>query len=144
MISICGEDCCKECSRKQDCGGCTETDGHPFGGICIAAKHIKQSGFEEFLNLKNHLIQEINLLGLKDLQINDLNLLNGYYVNLEYPLPNGQFVKFLEDNNVYWGNQIEVPNSDRCYGIVADDTYLLICQYGCNGTDPEIILYKKR
>ena len=26
--------------------------------------------------------------------------LNGFYVNLEYPLPNGQSVKLLEDNKV--------------------------------------------
>lgn len=86
----------------------------------------------------------LHALGIKDLEVKDLNLLNGFYVNLEYPLPNGQSVKFLEDNNVYWGNQIEIPGSDRCYGIVADDNYLLVCEYGCGGTEPEIILYRKR
>ena len=64
--------------------------------------------------------------------------------NLEYPLANGQSVKLLEDNNVYWGNQIEISGSDRCYGLVADDTYMLVCEYGCNGDNPEIIIYKKR
>ena len=44
--------------------------------------------------------------------------LNGFYVNLEYPLPNGQSVKLLEDNKVYLGNQIEIQGSSRCYGIV--------------------------
>lgn len=72
-----------------------------------------------------------------------MELLNGFFVNLEYTLPNGQLVKFLKDNNVYLGNQIEIPKSDRCYGLVADEQYLLVCEYGCEGADPEIVLYKK-
>ena len=52
-----------------------------------------------------------------------------------------QSVKLLEDNCVYLGNQIEIPDSDWCYGILADDHYLLVCEYGCNGTEPQIILY---
>lgn len=95
-------------------------------------------------NVKNTLIGEFNALGIENLYVRDLNRLNGDYVNLEYTLPNGQRVKLLEDDKVYWGNQIEIPGSDRCYGVVADERYLLVCQYGCNGADPEIILYKKR
>jgi hypothetical protein len=144
MLSICGADCCTECGRKDECGGCVKTGGHPFGGKCFAAECIKRGGFEEFKSIKKALTEEFNALGIKDLEVKDLNLLNGFYVNLEYPLPNGQSVKFLEDNNVYWGNQIEIPGSDRCYGIVADDNYLLVCEYGCGGTEPEIILYRKR
>ena len=144
MLSICGADCCTECGRKDECGGCVKTGGHPFGGKCFAAECIKRGGFEEFKSIKKALTEEFNALGIKDLEVKDLNLLNGFYVNLEYPLPNGQSVKFLEDNNVYWGNQIEIPGSDRCYGIVADDNYLLVCEYGCSGTEPEIILYRKR
>ena len=65
-------------------------------------------------------------------------------VNLAYPLPGGQAAQFLQDNRVYWGNQIEVPGSERCYGVVADETFLLVCRYGCEGRDPELVLYKKR
>lgn len=144
MLSICGMNCCNECSRKEACGGCKKANGRPFGGTCIAAECIKKGGFEEFYRVKNELISEFNDLNIKELKVTDLNLLNGYFVNLDYPLANGQSVKLLEDNNVYLGNQIERSNSDRCYGIVADDTYMLVCEYGCNGTDPEIILYKKR
>ena len=57
--------------------------------------------------------------------------LNGFYVNLEYPLPNGQSVKLLEDNKVYLGNQIEIPGSGRCYGIVADEKYLEVPVWFC-------------
>ena len=70
--------------------------------------------------------------------------LNGFYVNLEYSLPNGQSVKLLEDNKVYLGNQIEIQGSGRCYGIVADEKYLLVCEYGCGGADPQIVVYKTR
>ena len=46
--SICGMDCCSECSRKEDCGGCRKTDGHPFGGTCVAAESIRQGGMDAF------------------------------------------------------------------------------------------------
>ena len=59
-------------------------------------------------------------------------------------LPSGARAKLLEDNRVYWGNQVEIPDSPRCYGLVADDRHLLVCTYGCGGSDPEIVLYKKR
>lgn len=144
MRSICGVECCGECNRRDDCGGCVKTDGHPFGGRCIAAECIKRGGFKAFNALKKVLIDEFHALEIKDLQVKDLNLLNGFYVNLEYTLPNGQRVKLLKDTDVYFGNQIEIPDSDRCYGIVADDSYLLVCEYGCNGTVPQIIVYKKR
>lgn len=108
MPAICGVDCCNECNRRTECGGCQKTEGHPFGGTCIAAECMKRGGVEEFLNLKNTLISEFNVLGIEGLEVSDLNLLNGYFVNLEYPLANGQSVKLLEDNNVYWGNQIEI------------------------------------
>ncbi len=144
MLSICGGECCGKCNLRDDCGGCAKTEGHPFGGTCIAAECVEQGGFEAMEKLKKALIEEFNALGIPSLQVNGLNLLNGLYVNLEYPLVNGQSVKLLEDHRVYWGNQIEIPGSDRCYGIVADDKYLLVCEYGCNGTQPQIVLYKRR
>ncbi len=94
--------------------------------------------------LKEILIEEFNALGIKGLHVDDLNLLHGDYVNLEYPLPNGTSVKLLSDDQVYLGNQIEIPGSDRCYGIVADESCLLVCEYGCGGSEPEIVLYKRR
>ena len=65
-------------------------------------------------------------------------------MNLEYTLPNGEKIKLLDDTKVYLGYQVEKENSDRCYGFVADNDYLLVCEYGSNGADPEIIVYKKR
>ena len=142
--SICGSDCCAACPQKAACGGCRETQGHPFGGSCVAAARISREGPEAFADWKRATIAELNALNLPDLQLDDLHLLNGFYVNLEYHLPNGQAVKLLEDNKVYLGNQIERPGQDRCYGVVADEDYLLVCEYGCNGADPKIVCYKRR
>jgi len=75
------------------------------------------------------------------LAVADLNLLTGSYVNLPYPLANGSTVQFLKDNDIYLGNQVEQANSYRCYGVVANEDYILICEYGCNGSDPKIVLY---
>lgn len=143
-MAICGADCCKECSRLTDCGGCEACGGHPFGGNCVAADTILAAGFEGFAALKAALIAEINALGIPGLKVDDLNLLNGCYVNLEYPLANGKTAQFLKDNDVYFGAQIERENCERCYGVVANRDFLLACEYGCNGEAPELLLYRRR
>lgn len=137
-MTYCGSDCCKECSRLGECVGCEKCSGHPFGGSCIAERN------KNFDELKKNLIDEINALGINGLEIKELFLLNGAYVNLEYPLHNGTSVRFLNDNDVYLGNQIERVNSERCYGVVANEYFILVCEYGCNGATPKIILYKCR
>ena len=106
--------------------------------------NFETDGQTAFEALKKALITEINALGIDGLTVDDLNLLNGAYVNLEYPLANGGTVKFLADNRVYFGNQIERPGNERCYGVVADDTMILVCEYGCMGADPVLLCYKKR
>ncbi len=73
-----------------------------------------------------------------------LNTLPGSYINLEYRLSPGQTAKLLDDSQVYLGNQLCKKGSDRCYGLAADENYLLVCEYGEGGSDPEIIVYKKR
>ena len=50
----------------------------------------------------------------------------------------------LNDKDIYLGNQIEKQDSERCCGVVADETFILVCEYGRNGADPEIVLYKRR
>lgn len=137
-MTYCGQDCCARCPRLEECGGCEKTNGHPFGGNCAARET------EDFGALKSALTAEINALGIDGLKVNDLNLLNGFYVNLEYPLPGGSTAKFLKDNDVYLGNQIEKPGSERCFGVVACLDFILVCEYGCGGTDPELIMFRKR
>lgn len=144
MKTICGIDCIG-CGWKESCKGCAETNGRPFGGECVAAECYKTDSEKYFMAYKERLIAEFNLLGIADMPpVADLCQLYGAYVNLEYTLPNGEKIKLLDDSKVYLGSQVEKHNSDRCYGLVADDNYLLVCEYGCNGVDPEIILYKKR
>ncbi len=144
MKTICGIDC-TECGWKESCEGCSETDGRPFGGECVAAECYKGGGENLFKAYKERLIEEFNALGIDDMPpIEDLCQLNGAYVNLEYVLPNGEKIKLLDDSKIYLGYQVEKHNSDRCYGLVADNNHLLVCEYGCNGAEPEIIIYKKR
>ena len=64
-------------------------------------------------------------------QVTDLNALHSAFVNLEYTLPGGQAVKFWDDDKIILGNQLHKRDSDRCYGIAADEKYLLVCEYGC-------------
>ena len=138
MRTYCGQDCCKECERLAECGGCEKCHGHPFGGSCVAERN------KDFPSLKRRLIDEINAFGIEGLAVEDLNLLTGSFVNLPYPLANGSTVQFLKDNDIYLGNQVEQADSDRCFGIVANEDFILICEYGYNGADPEIVLYKRR
>ena len=95
--------------------------------------------------IKQQLIDEINTLGINDLpKIDDLFILQGSFVNMEYPI-NGNNVKLLDNKRVYWGTQIEKSNTPgRCFGIACDEKYILISEYGKDGVDAEIVLFKKR
>lgn len=129
MKTICGIDC-TGCAWKDECKGCAQTDGCPFGAECIAAKCYKSGGENCFIAYKQQLIKEFNNLGITDMPlITELCPLKGAYVNLSYTLPNGQEIKILEDNKIYLGYQVERENSDRCYGLVTDDNYLLERSY---------------
>lgn len=144
METICGIDC-RKCDFKDHCNGCAETNGHPFSGECVAAECYKAGGEKYFSRYKRQLIDEVNSLNIADMPfVTTLCQLSGAYVNLEYTFPNGKKVKLLDDTKIYLGCQVEKSNSDRCYGLVADNDYLLICEYGCNGAEPEIVIYKRR
>lgn len=78
-------------------------------------------------------------------RVEKLNALVGGYVNLKYRLPNGKFVKFLDDNATYLGNQLKCEfGGERCFGIVANMDFILIATYEANGENPELVIYKKR
>lgn len=81
------------------------------------------------------------MLGVKELmEIDSLNKLNGDYINLECKLPNGKTGKILDDSKVYLAKEINKANSDRCYGIAADETQIAIYEYGCEGENAELIM----
>ena len=78
-------------------------------------------------------------------KVEKLNALVGSYVNLAYRLPSGRKVKFLDDQTTYLGNQLDSEfGGDRCFGVLANMDFILICTYGAEGADPELVLYKKR
>ena len=99
--------------------------------------------FEEF---KQQLIREINDLHIEGMpKLEKLNALVGKYVNLEYRLPSGAHVKFLDDQKTYLGNQLESAfGGDRCFGVLAGMDFILVSTYEAEGENPELVIYKKR
>ncbi len=99
--------------------------------------------FEEFKKL---LIEEINSLNIEGMpKLTKLNALVGSYINIEYRLPNGKTIKYLDDNTTYLGNQLECEfGGGKCFGIVANMDFILVCTYEKNGDNPELVMYKKR
>lgn len=142
-MGLCDKECCEKCSRFKECGWCESCNGHPLKGYCFFYKLIKEKGYDGYLILKKELIEKINNLKIEHLHIDDLNLLLGNYINLEYTLENGSKIKLLNDNDIYLGNQVELPNDEKCYGIATNSKIIVISKYGCNGSNPELILYRK-
>ena len=151
------EEYCKWCYAD---GTYTYNDMDDLINVCIP--HMVKEGFNDeqartymrnmLPNLdywKRHkelsdLIEEINNLNIEGMpKLESLSALVGAYVNLEYRLPSGMKAKFLDDNVTYLGNQLEVDNN-RCFGIVANAEIILICTYGVEGANPELILFKRR
>ncbi len=112
----------------------------------IWKRYAEIGGEESFEAFKKQLIDELNELHIEGMpEVERLNVLPGSFVNLEYDLPNGEKVKFLNDRASYLGNQLPcIFGGDRCFGIVANMGFLLVCTYGENGEYPELVLYKKR
>lgn len=150
---------CKCCGMNlEDCNISKETDGNFNEEYCkwcysdgdytldFWKQYIKIGGIEKFDEFKKQLIEEFNVLlkteGLP--RVENLNVLSGSFINLEYRLPNGNVVKFLDDKASYLGSQLEIDGSDICIGIAANMEFLLICSYEENGQNPELVVYKKR
>lgn len=100
----------------------------------------------QFEAFKQKLINEINALGIEGMpKVEKLNALVGKFVNLEYRLPGGMKVRFLDDGVTYLGTQLESEfGGGRCFGVVANMDFILVCTYAAGGEDPELVLYKKR
>ena len=109
-------------------------------------KYKNLAGAEKFDEFKRKLMDEINELHIEGMpEVEKLNALVGGYVNLEYRLPNGHTVKFLDDGVTYLGNQLECEfEGGRCFGIVANMDFILVSTYEENGENPELVVYKKR
>lgn len=109
-------------------------------------KYRELGGEGKIDEFKQQLIAEFNALHIEGMpEVKELNVLVGGYVNLEYSLPNGKTVKFLDDGATYLGNQLECEfGGNRCFGIIANMEFLLVCTYEENGENPELVIYKKR
>ena len=109
-------------------------------------RYDQLSDHGEFEAFKQQLIREINDLHIEGMpKVDKLNALIGSYVNLAYRLPSGANVKVLDDRTTYLGNQLESEfGGDRCFGILANMDFILICTYEAEGANPELVLYKKR
>lgn len=109
-------------------------------------RYSELGGEEGFECFKQQLINEFNALHIDGMPpVESLNVLSGHFINMEYVLPNGQKVKFLNDHLTYLGNQLEcVYGEGRCFGIAANMQFLLVCSYEVDGENPELILYKQR
>jgi len=109
-------------------------------------RYKELAGDGAFEKFKETLIGEINELNIEGMpHLTKLNALVGSYVNLEYRLPNGNMVKILDDNTTYLGNQLECEfGGGRCFGVVCNMEFILVCTYEENGENPEVVIYKKR
>ncbi len=143
--TVCGLDC-SQCPGHDSCPGCGE-----LSKGCMLAKCASQSScgdcrpFVGPCGLKAQLIREFNALGIPDMEeVKDLNALLGSYINLEFTLPGGQKTKLWKDNRVYLGNQLCKRDSERCYGLTADEEWLMVAEYWENGADPEIVVFQRR
>ena len=150
MSSICGANC-NECEMFKDnrCKGCEACDACPCGKKCFIAKYIDIGGIENYEKLKQRLIDEFNALNIDGMtKIHELYPLRGDLVNLEYTLPNGNKVKFLDDQEIYLGNQVPCEFNDAhnktTFGLIANLNFILVCEYEKEGENPEIIIYKRR
>lgn len=145
--SLCGANCA-ECPTNKECPGCTETNGCPFGKQCYVAKYILTGGMESYTSFKKALIDEINALKPDGMEnVAELYPLVGSFVNLEYSLPNGSSVKFLKDDEVYLGAQVKNLFDDSgktCFGVIARESFILICTYDEGCTNSELVLFKHR
>ena len=148
--SICGADC-EGCGygKKCGCAGCRESGGCPLGKKCFVAQYINMSGEAGYALFKEKLAEEFNELNIPGKpKIDELYPLNGNFVNLAYTMPSGESVKLLDDRAIYLGNQVECEFNDgsliKCFGLVAGMDFLLVCEYGANFSNPEIVVYKKR
>lgn len=145
--SICGADC-DACQTKATCKGCVETKGCPFDKQCFVGKYILVGGKENYRAFKQGIIDEVNALNVAGMEkVTELYPLVGNFVNLSYELPNGALVKFLKDDEVYLGTQVKNLFDDSgktCYGVVAREGFIIVCEYGEGCQNPEIVLFKRR
>lgn len=144
-LSIC-DAACTDCMLRSTCHGCKATNDCPFGKQCFIAAMICAYGKEKLEAFKQKLIAEFNALHVEGMpKVEQLYALAGRFVNLVYPLPNGESVKFLDDDAIYLGSQLQsTTNRHLCYGMIAGEDFLLVSCYEADGQNPQLLVYQKR
>ena len=126
----------------------TASDVCPHCGDAVDywVRYEQIGGEDAFAAFKVQLIAELNALQIEGMPpVEELHALPGSFVNVAYRLPNGHQVPFLDDEATYLGNQLPcLFDENRCFGIVANMEFLLVCSYEENGVNPELLVYKKR
>ena len=148
---ICGIDC-GACELNSECNGCAATNGNPFGGGCVIARCCKNKGKDSCSDcpyagceLKRRLIDEINELDIADMPtVSDFYAIKGVFINLEYTLPSGQNAKFCRDDSIYLANKLPKKFGSGCYGVMADERFLMVAEYNEETNDSNVVVYKKR
>ncbi|MCR5703866.1 MAG: helix-turn-helix domain-containing protein [Eubacterium sp.] len=145
------DDLIRVCVKNMVNDNCTEEQARAYLRETLPKlnywkKYQELSDDGQFEAFKRQLIEEINELHVEGMpKVESLNALVGRFVNLEYRLPNGKQVKFLDDQTTYLGNQLESEfGGDRCFGVLANMDFILVCTYEAGGENPELLVYKKR
>jgi len=91
---------------------------------------------------EERVLARLSKMGIPELEnIQKLNELSGDFINLECTFPNGTKGKILDNQKMYLAAQTEIPGSDRCYGIAADEQQVVVYQYGCGGSHAVLVLW---
>lgn len=94
--------------------------------------------------MKEKIIRTVKTLGIEELnKIEELTEFKGDFLNLECVLPNGKKAKILDDQKTYYAYETSKNNSERCYGVAADDTQIAIYEYGNHGKDAILVMWIK-
>lgn len=149
MKALCDANCDECILFNKQCKGCKNTNGCPFGKKCWIAKYIEVGGVANYNLLQKDIINDFNSLNIDGMpKINQVYPLHGSFINLEYNLPNNKKQKFINDNEAYLGTQVECEFNDgstkRFFGLLANMSFLLVCEYNEDLSNPELIIYKKR
>ena len=138
---------CRHCGMSLQETVLSPTDICPHcGDAAYWERYVQIGGEDAIAAFKAQLIEEINALQVEGMApVEELNALPGSFVNVAYRLPGGQCVPCLDDDATYLGNQLPCLFDDsRCFGIVANMEFILVCTYEENGANPELLIYKKR
>ncbi len=113
---------------------------------CCISKGQQSCGECSLCTLKQQILDEFNALDIANMpKVEKLYTLSGRFINLPYLLPSGQTMLMWDDSRVLLGSQLpNMANPERCFGLAADENFLVVSEYGENGIDPQLVMIKCR